>query len=470
MPVQLNCLFGRAGTEAPPVPLQYATKAIETFFDAASNGEIALNIDDSKLNPTLLSNGVLSTAQLHSALMLLVSNSARPISNIGVVFANRFDGDDSLLGLMYDVDFDPGGDPFTQIPREGCAVFAGTIKSRTGGDEAAYRTQLAYAAIHELGHVFNLGHLDTTANFMRSKPPSTFPNDLDFVVEQKALLSQCAIEYVMPGGSAYGVLGSLTPSGTYEVSRLGSVDAFALRLEIDMTQREFWYFEPVELDITLSVAPGILRPVTIPRSVDPAYESFEIWIDEPDGSRRRYRPTKHFCAPGNDLTIHPGKSFRRDVSIFGGSGLYTFRTAGVHRLRARMRLPDGGVLESNAVEVNLLPLLAGKGARFDGFSRTLSDASHARFLFYREAMDDLENLDPLRDFAGDYSDTPAGAGVDYALGRWLHRVARLKRKSLRRSELMGKAMKHLSRAISSTRLSTHREEKAIEIVDDETSS
>src|SRR5688500_2181168 len=128
MPVSLDCLVGPVGDVTVPLPLELDTRSMEAIFSAASGGELTLNVDSTGVTAhPLLSTMKPSTAQLHTAMRRLLNNSVRPISKIGVLFAQRYSGDPSLLGLMFDVDFDPAGSIDAQIPREGCVVFLGKI-------------------------------------------------------------------------------------------------------------------------------------------------------------------------------------------------------------------------------------------------------------------------------------------------------------------------------------------------------
>jgi len=105
-----------------------------------------------------------------------------------------------------------------------------------------------------------------------------------------------------------------------------------------MSRRSFFYFEPVELDVVLSAPSSANRSFRVPDCIDPGYGAFRIWIEEPSGERRIYRSPRIYCAHDELIFVGPKKPFRRDISIFGESGGFTFRRAGVHKVWAEFAL------------------------------------------------------------------------------------------------------------------------------------
>src|SRR5216117_2647504 len=94
MTVKLDCLIGRVGeTVKIPSPLLFSNQGIDAVFSAASNGEIALQLDTTNAPSPLLKTSTPSVSQLHTALRKMLKNTARPISKIGVLFTDRLDGD-----------------------------------------------------------------------------------------------------------------------------------------------------------------------------------------------------------------------------------------------------------------------------------------------------------------------------------------------------------------------------------------
>jgi hypothetical protein len=372
---------------AQPIPDEFLrdlfTKASQ-YFHAASSGAIELlfsgqPIPRLQFPPAPTDPTTVTAARLHTALRLVAPNSSRPVKRIGLIFARAYHFfPDDVLGIMFDRGFVTQDDPassFTSIAREGCAVFVDAIiKARTVSGNPSLsaqqiREEIAFTTIHELGHVFNLGHLGhpqgAPANFMT--PSSDRPHGpqagsaFRFTPNQALLLSQCARDdypFIRPGGSRYGDLGSefdQSFGGEYDIPHnLAFRPDPRLHLKIDIATAEFSPHRPVELDIEISLAKGRKQPVKIPNRVDCGYSDFNIWIEEPDGETRRYRPINHYCSlEGEKISIQQGKPFARDVSIFGQSGGYTFRKPGIHRIRAALRTGAKTQIVSNILEVDI---------------------------------------------------------------------------------------------------------------------
>lgn len=446
---KLTCrLAAMAPGLAIPVPLQLLNETIAAYFSVATQGRLRLDLDTSRLHSPLGTNGRVRTFDLHEAVYTL-GNKNGPVQTIGVFFADRYAADETMIGLMFDHEFNPSHTALA-VTREGCAVFAGAIRARHPNDPAAVAAGIAHATIHELGHVFNLGHVPEAGNLMASSAPSGFAGPFAFCENHRKLLELCDSpqfsRFILPGETAYGTLGPLSGGGDYSLQSLrcpGEID-----LHIEMSQSEFWHFEPVELDVVVSAKGG---DVTVPDVFDPAYRCFQIWIETPEGERYRYRATKRFCEPSRTRTIPAGRPFRRDVSIFAGAGGYTFREAGLHKVWAVLRTAEG-VVRSNTIDVEV------KGLPDGGLHDVLTDAANARFLFYRHSRPRRRTVRTLGALMQDRWQEPAAAAIAYAMGcaRW----AEMLRESKPRRKKVEKTRELLSRAESHRGLSPHRRERA----------
>ena len=74
-----------------------------------------------------------------------------------------------------------------------------------------------------------------------------------------------------------------------------------LVLQIKESQAEFFRFEPVELDITLSCSKT--RGIRIPDEIDPGYDRFKIWITTPNGVS--VRPSQLSASEPNPTARRP---------------------------------------------------------------------------------------------------------------------------------------------------------------------
>jgi hypothetical protein len=383
-------------------------------------------------------------------------NSTGPVSKVGLIFAAQFKGHPELLGLMFDLGFSGPSQGFDAVPREGCAVFINAVRNLRPND--LFQEELIYTAIHELGHVFNLGHLHDPRGFMLpSQVDGSHLNIRDFAGSQKSLLAlgDHAPE-IEPGGKPYGKIGTLTGGGDYTVmTNIAEGTApFGLELHIDVAQHEFWCFEPIELDVEVRIARGLQRSYAIPNAVDPGFEAFHILIEEPGGERRHYRPTTRFCSAAAPLAITAQSPFRRDIPLFGEGGGYTFRSAGIHRITTTLRLLDGALLRSNAVEINVL------GHSRDDLYVALRDSLTApgvpEVLFHRSRRARLSVLNGMEVFATKHSWTAAAPLIRYAVARSLLTKCESSLTAPQRRKLKLRAIEHLKHVAGHEKTGSYR--------------
>jgi hypothetical protein len=386
--MQVNCFVARVCPPLvePALPIQCAGAAPESFLNGASagvNGQPALDLrlDYSRVNQvaTAPSPGLLA---LHVALRSLTLNetAAGPVNQVGVLLADRFGPRPTALGLMFDPGFNSGvSDPtFNTVPREGCAIFLDAISALRGAGPA-YQQEIGFTTVHEIGHIFNLWHIQTTPNFMAQSPAGNPFGAAAFffaAAHARFLAAVDASPFVVPGG--------------------------------------------------MSAA----RAATIADVVDPGYDEFDVWIETPDGRRRRYRSPALYCGNIGKLRIRPGAPFRRDIPIFGESGGYTFTECGRHRVFCTLRV-GRTVVQSNVVEM----MVKGAEPRSTKYARLraeLTNPRNARLLFYNASTATHRCVEPLLDAARQLQRTPAAANIRYSLGKALVATARGSRPAARR--------------------------------------
>lgn len=461
MTIEINLGIGiLAKDQIGPDDLKAVVSRIPSEFFLGSREDIRLKPYLSPVSQDSSYKGSISVDRLHRALEKVTGRQRRQrkVSKIGLLIADRFQPRPDFLGLMFDRAFNPTGfDPFATTPREGCAVFLGGIADHRS-NKAEAMEELFFTSMHELGHVFNLLHTGEPSYMARSAlRPNPFPREaFEFNERHKFLLSQCSESpYIWPGGSAFGNQGPFSNANNSSGNGQNS-SGVGLSLRVDMEQKEFWPFEPVELDIIVKAASKAQKSVRIPDMVDPGYDEFSIFIEEPDGDRRRYQSPRNYCRRNVRIAISPRKPMRRDISIFGESGGFTFRKAGVHRIHAVFRPSRRTMLRSNVIEVNVLPISPENSFYQDAL--TCFTNRYLGLLMYhrRFHQGSHRHVRLLRDFCDTYSKHPSVGMARYAWGRALATQISEFDTDVADHRLRHEALKQLRDAIKSKGLNEHR--------------
>jgi len=429
-------------------------------FTTGSGGDIVLTaraVDGTSVPDAKLPSSV-SSDMLNDALEVVTGRQrgSTKVTKIGVLLAGEYRPRPDFFGLMFDADFAPGSSiPGQLTPREGCAVFLNPInKARSGAD---FIEEVKYTGTHELGHVFNQQHSPPTS-FMATSAGRPNPYELgscEFSPLEKSLLKQCSAScYIWPGGSAFGILGGLAPStGTGADASNGPP---GLHLTIGTDRDAFWPFEPVELDVTLSLT-GRRKSVRVPDFIDPGYGAFIIWIEDPTGERRRYRSPRHYCEHLGKQRVAQDAPFRRDISIFGESGGYTFRRVGVHKVWAQFKVSPGRFLRSNVIELDVRA--PSNREAYEVTKEVFSSKDAAQLLYYRRMTEGRAAALALMEGAMQaFPREPMNTMASYAIGRSLCRLATSALDDGKEviDTLAADAKRHLRRAARSAVLGDHR--------------
>jgi hypothetical protein len=433
---------------------------LETVFAAASSEQVQMTVRTSPtdFHPSLNSVG---SPELHGVLAKVAGNppGSWPVPNLGLLYAPFYRPNPSVYGLMFDKGFDDETDPHPETidhrqPREGCAVFLGAIRE-TGLDPEDFERQVAFTTVHEVAHLFNLQHTELDPCFLNTSTLEA-PELRAFRFLHNPHESQMArVEtdfFVAPGGAPFGESGIFANTDMPKGGR--EVKPSVLRLEADITPDIFWPWEPVELDVRLFFEAGRWpRRLKIPNQLDPGYTAFEIWIEEPSGQRRRYRPLRHYCAFPNFLEAKPGTMWERDISIFYEAGGYTFRQAGIHRVWVRFQTPPGHYLQSEPCEVTVRSYLdADRRSRQRSEEMETHLRQARRLLYLRAGIPRKQEARALRALASKFSNEHTGAAAAYALARMA--VSQKSRQGLELSPAA--AARLLAVAAEHPKLSQHR--------------
>ena len=450
----LTCRFVRAQpVDLPPWLVDEGVAAVADIYRSASHGAIDLDIDTVDLEaPMFDTTADLASYDLHDALRSFLGTGTQPLDTVGVLLARRYKPR-RIFGIMFDTEFARYTDAKTAriagLPREGCAVFLDEI-ARQRRDVTDAEAQAFFTTIHELGHVFNLPHFNSDPCYMCESGTVTYGSAyFRFIDHQKLHLSLADPNqaYVWPGGSPFGARRNYDGVDAVPSRRRSPVE-----LSLSIARRHFNHFEPVELDIEVALGKDRERAVRIPDTIDPGYERFRIWIEEPNGERRLYRSPRHYCWSGGMLEIARGTPFRRDISVFGESGGFTFRRRGVHRVWAELDVPSCAVTTSNAIEFEIDPIRSASAARD---ARLFSTPSVRTVLYHRLDRHRGTGMRLLQGWLSRQRGHAAAPSVRYAIARaMLEKAGRAK--GARARELTKDSRRLLRTAVDSDMLGSNQ--------------
>lgn len=494
-----TCLLGVYDPSSMPLPaLDLAGTTVEAHLEAVGSDTLGrplldVTVDTSPATQALglAPWGPATALQLHAALRSLTRKNPKAVGlrdRVGVVFADSWEPKPNVFGVMFDTGFEDSllgsNKTYSAVAREGCAIFVGAIRrvrAAQGATDEQIRRQVVWTTLHEIGHLFNLWHRADPVRFMTPSDsakiydplsplpgPNGQPRDVRdaFDSEHRAFLTSCLANglgaanaaYAWPGGTIFGTRGGIWPSETaYRDALEGPSSRLSLELRIELAQREAWPFDPLELDISLTVRGGRRKIYRLPDSLDPGYEHFALWIERPDGTRARYLSPRHYCENAGRLTVAAGQPFARDISVFGQSGGYTFTQSGPHSLFATWHLPSGRVLRSN-----LIDLLIKDGGRLrsddEERRRVLELPAVAGFLYHRDfaaaGRRTKHAVEAVAELCGRTRDPRLQVDLSYALGRAYAQAAwRGRRGRLRFEE---QAIRHLSRVADGSDVASPR--------------
>lgn len=339
-------------------------------FAQETSSNIQFDIDSTPLQAPfpILRPGSVGAFDLHTMLRVLTKNrlDARPVNTIALILARRYKGNEGAFGMMFDEGYVFPGDPADDVteasvlgpPREGCAIFLDAIQSSRGPrGSAGFDDEVRFSALHEIGHVFNLQHDNRSNNIMKqSAALGAVKRDFWFLTsDDRRRLSEDPLPFdCHPGGSEFARGASANAPIAWRYDERDA--ALALHMSASLSQSAAHRFEPIELDLVISLAPDVRRGARIPDQIDPGYDAFRVWIEEPSGARRMLRSPRRYCGAPRSITITRVRPFRRDVSIGREAGGPVFRQEGLHHVWCEMSLGRRGMLRSNRVPLRIKSL------------------------------------------------------------------------------------------------------------------
>lgn len=148
------------------------------------------------------------------------------------------------------------------------------------------------------------------------------------------------------------------------------------------------------------------------------------------------------------------KPFRRDISIFGQAGGYTFRKLGNHTIQVLLELPGGSVIRSNRLQVELKPMEETPACQEAAGFLTRPDV--ARLLFYRSLGKRRRLIADVEAFSKRHETTHWASALSYAIGRAQVREACRYKSVGARAQHRARGRECLRRALDHPALSAHR--------------
>ena len=236
-----------------------------------------------------------------------------------------------FLGVMFDVDFD-------LKEREGCALFANSIKALAGNDGGLLRRLFARTALHELGHCLNLIHpvdpsdVSLMAETRNLSTAPAWPGNITFdysLADQHFCIDNP--EQSRPGSDAE-FRGKSNADGAAESSTLD------VRLEAVGDEKTGRLSLGCPLTLLLHFENRGQRTRTIYES--PGFTDGSLVLEigrRRDPQTRLYDFPFHSCGWRRTRRLLPGKSWTTSVSILFHRGGFAFAEAGQYRLRARVK-------------------------------------------------------------------------------------------------------------------------------------
>jgi hypothetical protein len=436
---------------------------IAAHFKAGSGGDIHLDVEVRRDFPTPLAAGApASDFHLHDALSRLTSNPPDPpIDTIGLLIAEAYLPCRPVFGLMFDRGVPTReGDLFSDVPREGAAVFTSAIGARRPPGQAL--DELFFTAVHELGHVFNLWHAPRSPpSFMTSSglDGAYGPGAYVFQPEHRDWLARCSQDsLVRPGGSRFldRGIGLNVPAA----ARGSAGDRLELR--VGVSPARCWRFEPVQLDVEITLTGRDGERASLPAIVDPSHAGFRVFIEGPGGRVRRYRSSILSCAPAGRITVTRSRPYRRDIPIFLQADGYTFPCAGRYYVFAECDVRPGQTLRSEAVELEVLSQRARERDAVDNLRR-LRQPALSTLLYYRNTHDEA-SLERVSALIGEWG-WRYSARQSLLAYLWARTVTRCARE-LRTRPREQLARDRLKACLDRENLGAHRRDRAVQMMSD----
>jgi hypothetical protein len=303
--------------------------------------------------------------QLHDAMQMFWSRyKPRAQWALWMLFAHRHvpkilpNGDRvDVLGQMFDNK--DRKNPIDPIQRQGAAVFGKTIAEKVPAGEMHpeqwIRREQFFAAVHEIGHCFNLLHSNEKARgnwyFDPGDPLAesfmNYPREVNKIRQAQGLdgdffgdfeyrfddfelrfIRHAPDEFIKMGGAAFG------EEHGFGDSLFAANPRLALELTVARARPVFEFLEPITVGIRLtniSSQPQMVNPSLLDEVRD-----LTLIIEPRGGCARKWRPYTRYCSFGRTELLQPGESFTASLFVSAGLDGWYLAEPGSYTLHARL--------------------------------------------------------------------------------------------------------------------------------------
>lgn len=358
---------GLASLPTPRTQLFAGDPAGKDLVSALKRASIAATMNVRPFKP--YSDGApdprrLSMAELHS----LMEAWSPPPSGVGqdwrvhVLFAGQYSGrgENEVNGVMYDVE------PQRRPSRQGLAIFlnSSAISACTPVNGDAWRREVLFTLVHEIGHALNLPHAFED-NRAQSLTWMNYPGRLQigaagfwdafketFDAPELAFLRHAPFPDIAPGQNDYAqrrssfLSGGVDPALKTKKARKAIVPATVkASLAVGALKPVYAFGEPIFLK--LAVTNNGRKRLSVAKALDPSDGFVSIRIETPSGRQRTLRPPAMLCQRAPRVSIGAGRSLGFDgiLASFDADGAI-FDLPGRYRLQATFTGIDGTTLTS----------------------------------------------------------------------------------------------------------------------------
>lgn len=264
-----------------------------------------------------------------------------------------------LLGIMFDQ---------TGKQRQGAATF---YKGLGGATAQKQRLQL-FAAVHELGHTFNLlhsfGKSDAVPavsnrpnalswmNYPHLYPPGGEPaywNAFGFLFDDPEVvhLRHAYRNNIIMGGNNFLIGSALEALQNEQAFAQPLVDRSGLELALE-APASFLFGEPVVVEIKLKATD--LSGRMAHTQIHPRLGHVQIGIRKPNGQVVAYEPLVEHCDISPPVKLDAVRPSLYESAYIGfGKGGFYFDQPGFYQLRAAYRAPDGSEIVSDVLTLRV---------------------------------------------------------------------------------------------------------------------